>query len=141
MNVAGGGSTAPRLPGAFLVADDVLGGFFALNGGAFQGPSGNVFYLAPDSLTWQDLGRGYTDFIDFVFVGDLAKFYDGQRWHGWEDEVAKLAGDRGFHFYPFLCTQCDGGIEARSRRDVPIEELWGLHAVDLPHQLFGGAEE
>lgn len=32
-------------------------------------------------------------------------------------------------------TQCDGGIEARSRKDVPIEELWGLHAIDLPRQL------
>src|SRR5688572_19719452 len=37
-----------RLPGALLVADDALGGFFAINGGGLPGPVGHVFYLAPD---------------------------------------------------------------------------------------------
>lgn len=85
-----------------------------------------------------ELGRGYTDFLQFVLVGDLAKFYDGQRWLGWQEEVGSLAGDRAFHFYPFLGAKCEGGLEARSRKAVPIEELWGLHAVDLPRQLHGG---
>ncbi|HTM22822.1 MAG TPA: DUF2625 family protein, partial [Kofleriaceae bacterium] len=43
-----------RLPGALLVADDAIGGFFAINGGAFDGPLGNLFYLAPDTLRWED---------------------------------------------------------------------------------------
>lgn len=37
----------------WLVADDVIGGFFALNGGAFHGPKTEVFfYFAPDTLGW-----------------------------------------------------------------------------------------
>jgi hypothetical protein len=137
-NFPSGTPAAPRLPGAFLVADDVLGGFFALNGGAFQGAPGNVFYLSPDSLVWEDLGRGYTDFLQFVLAGDLAKFYEGQRWVGWQEEVGRLSGDRAFHIYPFLWAECEGGIDARSRKAVAIEELWGLHAVELPQQLRRG---
>ncbi len=40
--------------GSLLVADDVVGGFFALNGGAFAGQVGNIFYLAPDTLEWEE---------------------------------------------------------------------------------------
>jgi hypothetical protein len=132
--------TRARLAGAFLVADDVLGGFFAINGGGLRGPERHVFYLAPDSLEWEDLGRGYTDFLQFAFAGDLAHFYADQRWSGWEREVEKLAGDRAFHFYPMLCTDSLGGIESRSRKDVPIEELWGLHSHALPAAMRGADE-
>jgi hypothetical protein len=39
-----------RLNDALLIAHDVVGGFYALNGGAFAGTLGNVFYFAPDTL-------------------------------------------------------------------------------------------
>src|SRR5262245_17489748 len=51
-------STVP-LP-FLLVADDVIGGFFALDGGAFGNP-GKVFYFAPDTLEWEDTGNTYSD--------------------------------------------------------------------------------
>ncbi len=124
-----------RLAGAMLVADDVLGGFFAVNGGAFAGPSGNVFYFAPDSLEWEDLGRGYSDFLEFLFQGDLAKFYSGQHWKDWTNDVEKLPGDRAYSVQPFLFTKEGGTIDQRSRKDVPIEELWTLYTIDLPKQL------
>lgn len=129
-NFPTGSPDTPRLAGAFLVADDVLGGFFAMNGGALDGPTGNVFYLAPDTLVWEDLGRGYTDFVEFVLLGDLAKFYEGYRWQGWEEEVRSLPGDRTFSFYPFLFAACEGGIEARSRRVIATEEIWSLHVTN-----------
>ena len=118
------------------VADDAVGGFFALNGGGLPGPARNVFYLAPDSLRWEDTGRGYADFLNFACIGDLVRFYRDHRWNGWERDVATLAGDRAFHFVPMLCMKSDGGIETRHRKDVPVEELWGLHAFDLPKQLL-----
>jgi hypothetical protein len=136
-NLIGGDSSRQRAPGALLVADDAVGGFFALNGGAFNGNPGSVFYLPPDTLRWEDLERGYSDFINFLFLGDLAKFYSAQRWRGWEHDVENLVGDRAFSFYPFLWAECPGGLEARSRKDVPVEELWSLHAIELPKQLFG----
>lgn len=48
-----------RLDGALLIADDVMGGFFALNGGLLNGEVGNIFYLAPDTLEWEDLELKY----------------------------------------------------------------------------------
>ena len=50
---------ARRMPSYLLVADDVLGGFFAINGGAFAGEAGNVFYYAPGSGEWEDCEMGY----------------------------------------------------------------------------------
>src|SRR5687767_2205124 len=92
----------PRLPGALLVGDDVLGGFFAVNGGALEGPQGNVFYLAPDTLEWEDLERGYADFVLWACQGDVAGFYEGMRWAGWEADVRALPGDRAFSVFPPL---------------------------------------
>ena len=126
-----------RLEGAFLVADDAVGGFFALNGGGLPGPARHVFYLAPDSLRWEDTGRGYTDFIQVACIGDLNGYYGDHRWGGWERDVAALAGERAFHFAPMLCMKAAGGIETRHRKDVPVEELWNLHVVELPTQLRG----
>lgn len=136
-NFPNGVDQRPRLPGAMLVADDALGGFFAINGGAFDGPTGNVFYLAPDTLQWEDLDRGYSDFVDFLFSSDLAKFYEGQRWIGWEKEVEAVSGDRAYSIYPFVWAKEGGTIDQRRRKDVPVEELWSLHAIELPKQLAG----
>lgn len=54
---------ARRMPSYLLVADDVLGGFFAINGGAFAGEAGNVFYYAPGSGEWEDCEMGYLQFV------------------------------------------------------------------------------
>jgi hypothetical protein len=37
----------------YLIADDVIGGFFAINGGAFGKDVGKVYYLTPDTLDWE----------------------------------------------------------------------------------------
>ena len=113
-------------PPFLLVADDVLGGFFAINGGGLPGASGNVQYLGPDTLDWQDLELSYSQFIVFAFSGDLEGFYDGSRWPGWRAEIREVSGDRGFSVYPFLWAE-GPSIAERSRRPVPISELWSLH--------------
>jgi uncharacterized protein HI_0374 len=41
-------SEAGQMPSNLLVANDVLCKFFAINGGAFGGKAGNVFYCVPD---------------------------------------------------------------------------------------------
>jgi len=56
-------SKAGQMPSYLLVADDVLGGFFAINGGAFGGKAGNVFYYVPDSGKWEDPQLGYSRFL------------------------------------------------------------------------------
>jgi hypothetical protein len=37
-----------------IVADDVIGGVFAINAGALGPARGNVYYFAPDTLRWED---------------------------------------------------------------------------------------
>src|ERR1041384_1951040 len=58
------GSGHPKLPrtlpgwnqgrssGFYLVADDAVGGFFAINGGAFGAEVKNMYYWPPESLAW-----------------------------------------------------------------------------------------
>ncbi len=124
---------APRLAGAIVVGDDAVGGFFAIDGGGLGLTRGHVCYFAPDTLRWEGLGVGYTDWVRWLCLGDLARFYATARWTGWEDEVRALDGARAFSIYPFLCA--DGPpVGERSRRAVPVEELWGLHVMELPKQ-------
>src|SRR5258707_1185658 len=76
--------------GYMLVADDVVGGFFAANGGAFGQDLGTIYYWAPDTLEWEPLGIGYRDFLRWAFTSQLAKFYSNLRWPGWDSEIRSL---------------------------------------------------
>lgn len=114
-----------KIDGALLVADDILGGFYAINGGKLGNIIGNVFYLAPDTLEWEDLEITFSEFVYWTFTGDINKFYEDFKWTGWQDEVKYVLGDEGISIYPFLWAEGDA-IEKRSRRIVPIEEIWGI---------------
>jgi hypothetical protein len=115
-------------PTLLLVADDVLGGFFAINGGGLPGPTGNVFYFAPDSLQWEDLGMGHSAFMAWALSPKLGTFYSGMRWTGWETEVRAVAGDQGLSVYPPLWAK-GPAIGQRSRRPVPVQELYDVAMV------------
>ncbi len=113
-------------PPFLLVADDVVGGFFAINGGPLGEERGNVYYFAPDSLGWETMGTGYTDFLLWCLSGELGKFYADYRWPGWEAEVQALGGDRGFSIYPPPCT-AGPPFGERSRGIVSLDELYRLY--------------
>jgi hypothetical protein len=108
-----------------LVGDDAVGGLFAINAGRFAGQPGEVHYFAPDTLSWEALGRGYSDFIAFLLNGDLAEFYANARWNGWEAEIVAMAGHQALSIYPPLWAKASS-IDERSRRPVPLQELVGL---------------
>lgn len=115
-------------PSFLLIADDAIGGFFAINAGAFgEEDSGKVFYFSPDHVEWESLGIGYSEFLTFCFSGDLNKFYEGLRWKGWQAEIKHMDGNQGLSFYPFLWTKEGKDISKVSRKPVPIEELWPLY--------------
>jgi len=125
---------APRAPGMLLVGDDAVGGFFAVNGGAIGDQLGHVFYFAPDELAWTPVTESYSEWLCWLMSGDLERFYDGLRWPGWRDDVARLGGDRAFSVCPPLWAE-GPAIGERSREPVPIDELWMLHTVEFPKQL------
>ena len=121
-------------PAFLLVADDILGGFFAINGGAFgQDDLGQIYYLAPDTLSWEPMNCGYSEFVCWTLEGDIDLFYEPYYWKGWQEEVPKLNGNQVFSFFPFLWTKEGQQIEAVSRKVVPIEESYRL-TMDMQRQ-------
>lgn len=111
----------------YLVADDAIGGFFAINGGGFGKDLGKIYYLSPDNLQWEALDLTYTDFLNFCFTGDLEKFYKGYRWKGWKKEVAAISGDQAFNFSPPLFTKEGKDFTKNSRKPVSVEERYYLN--------------
>jgi hypothetical protein len=124
-----------RSNGYLLVADDAVGGYFALNGGALGKDSGKVYYYAPDSLKWEPCDFGYSDFLVWAMSGDLSEFSDSLRWKGWQSEVKQLTADQAINFYPFLFAE-GPPLKERSRRAVPVAEQYELQ-LDLQRQLDG----
>jgi hypothetical protein len=57
-----------RSSGFLLIADDAVGGFFAINGGALGEDLGAVHYLAPDTWAWESLEMGHTAFVQWAFT-------------------------------------------------------------------------
>jgi hypothetical protein len=118
----------------YLVADDAIGGFFAINGGGLGKDGGKVYYLSPDNLEWEDMNRSYSEFLIFCFSGNLKKYYEDYRWAGWRTEVAAMSPDRTMNFYPPLFTKEGKDMKKVSRKPVPAEEQY-FYTVDMRKQL------
>jgi len=113
-------------PPFLLVGDDAVGGFFAIDGGGLRVDHGKVCYFAPDTLEWSSTQRGYGDFLDWCFQGDLEKYNATVRWPGWREEVAALSGNQAISIYPPLSAK-GPPLEKRHRGTVPIAEVYRLH--------------
>jgi hypothetical protein len=114
-----------RSKGFYLVADDAVGGFFAINGGAFGTDVKNMYYWAPDSLDWEPLEIGFSDFFVWSLSERLAQFYESLRWPAWRADTAQLSGDRCFDFLPELWTK-EGSITSSHREQVPVQEVFDM---------------
>lgn len=121
-------------PAFLLIADDAVGGFFAINGGSLGNDFGKVYYLSPDILKWEPLDMTYTDFLNFCFHNDLSKFYSRLRWKNWKDDVSSLSGDNVYNFFPTLWTKEGKEIDKNSRSVVPVEEQYSFN-MDVRKQL------
>lgn len=118
----------------FLVAYDVVGGFFAIDGGGLGGDPGEVCYLAPDTLEWESTELGHGDWVRWTFAADLENYYRELRWQGWRDEIAGVAADQALHLYPPPFSREGKDVSAVSRRAVPVHQVWGV-AQDFRQQL------
>lgn len=120
-------------PGYLLVGTDVLGGQFAVDGGALGGAQGEVHYFGPDTLRWDSLGLGHGDWVRWAITG-VDDFYATLRWGDWRSEVEGVRPDQGITCYPFLFTAQGKDVGGTARRVVPWEELRGLFE-DLARQV------
>lgn len=138
------GSGSPEIPrtlvdwnkeksnGFCLIADDVFGGFFALDGGSLGKGTGEVFYFSPRSLEWEPLDCNYTQFLVWA-CSDFLDFYEDIMWTGCEEAISALGPDRCFFFHPPLwTTECS--IPPDKIRDIPVMEVWGVQ-MDMARQL------
>lgn len=102
--------------GVLLVADDVLGGLYAINGGGF-GPEkvGEVFHLAADDFEWMPLGLGHSDFVHWCLLGDLKTFYGALTSLDAFRRRPRPAITHVYSFYPFLWSK-----EAKESVDVRV---------------------
>ncbi len=111
-------------PPFLIVGHDVLGGRFAIDGGALRGSAGEVCYFSPDLLTWEGLDIGHGDFVRAMIGGATRDFYASVRWDGWEAECEGLPLDHGFSLYPPPFSAQGVEVSAVSRREVPLAELF-----------------
>lgn len=123
-------SEVGQVPPFLLIADDAIGGFFAIDGGGLGLGRGMVCYFAPDTLEWESMEMGYSDFLAWCFGGDLAKYYENARWPGWQEEVQSLRGDEAFAIYPFL--SCEGPpVGDRVRSAICVAEVYAFNVGQL----------
>jgi len=120
--------TKDENPKFLLIADDVFGGFFAINGG-FLSPDnlGKVFYFAPDTLKWENLDLNYSDFLVFCFSKNINEYYSEYKWKTFDKDFTKTDFDKSFSFYPYLFSEEGKEIDKVTKRLVPISELWTMY--------------
>ena len=121
-------------PPYLIIAQDVLGGQFAVDGGGLGFTPGAVCYFGPDTLAWQELGIGHGQFVFAAIAGELAEVFADLRWSGWEHEVGELAPDQGIGVYPPPFTEEGTDVARAHRESVPLEELVRFY-LDAAAQL------
>ncbi len=117
-------------PGFWLIADDVIGGFYALNGGSLGPDPGNVYYFAPESLRWEQLNMSYSELLLWALGPNLSLFYEALRWPGWQDEVSSVRGDQALSIYPPLWTAEGKNISTCSRKPCSVSEIFAFNVQE-----------
>ncbi|RAJ11180.1 uncharacterized protein DUF2625 [Chitinophaga skermanii] len=108
--------------GYLMVADDVVGGHFAINAGGLGDDQGKMYFFDPAGLRWEPMDISYSEFLVFCFEGDIAAFYQDLRWTGWEVDVQAIDGNHVFSFFPFLWTKEGENINEVSRKVITVKE-------------------
>ena len=122
----GGPPLDPPLDGALVVAYDIIGGFFAINGNRWETKVGDLHYFAPDTHQWEAFDLGYSAFLSWAMSSQLEGFYADFRWPGWAREVASIGPDQALSVAPPLGFDSTP-VSERSRLAVPARELWALN--------------
>lgn len=111
------------LRGACVIAYDVAGGFFALNGGRFGEEGYSVYYFAPDTLEWENTELTYSAFLEWLANGDLELYYRTFRWSNWQEDVTSMDANQVISYFPPLWSE-EGTAETSSRKAIAVTELW-----------------
>ena len=125
-NVIEENGVATKVIKMLIVADDVVGGIFALNAGRFSEGIGKVWYFAPDTLEWESLEMEYSEFIAWTTQGNIDEFYSTMRWSTWKEDCKNVKFNDAILIYPFLWSN-EIQLEKADKKIVPSEELLKLN--------------
>ena len=117
---------AEKIDKMLIVADDIVGGVFALNAGRFSEGIGDVWYFAPDTLEWESLEMKYSEFIAWIAQGEIDEFYSTMRWSLWKEDSKSVNFNEAILIYPFLWSN-EIQIEKADKKIVPVEELFDIN--------------
>lgn len=99
----------------YIIAHDVFGGLFA--------SAGTIWYLAPDTLEWVDLGVNYQNFIRWAATPGVNDFYKDFLWEDAEKMLSKCSVDEGILIYPFLWSKECSDMDKAEKKIVPFSEI------------------
>lgn len=118
--------------GFLLVAEDVIGGYFAINAGELGDEIGKIYFFAPNTLRWESLECGYSEFINWAFNGDLSLFYEAYKWDTWKEDVTAIDGNQVYSLMLSGISQDELIKSAASKKVVSVQEqiLSALKALD-----------
>ena len=120
------GKNKPGKGGSYflLIADDVVGGFFALKMDPdMKLNAAKVWYFGSNNLQWVNTGLNYPTFLRFCMSGDLAGFYSDFRWKGWQEEITVFNTRHTIGCYPLLWTR-EGKELKVNRKVLPLRILF-----------------
>jgi hypothetical protein len=107
-----------------IVAHDVLGGVFLVNGlrpGAGRpGVPGEVIYFDPSSLEWTRMGMSHGEWLAWCLSGDLPNSYGDVLWPRWRADVRALRADEGIIVRPALHSEQGGTDEIAVTRSIAL---------------------
>ena len=104
-----------------VVAKDVLGGLYAICMNEMDDAYGDIFYLQPECLEWENSGMSYSEFLVWLAHEDLDAFYQDVRWEGWRDVTSHINIESALKFTPEIwMANCD--ISAAPRQIVPFKK-------------------
>lgn len=121
-NSIGENGVATKIDKMLIVADDVIGGIFALNAGKFTERIGEVWYFAPDTLEWVPLEMQYSELIAWIAHGNIDEFYSTIRWSTWKEDCKSVKFNEALLIYPFLWSN-EIQLEKADKKIVIAEEL------------------
>lgn len=105
---------------SLVVATDILGGLFAICMNEMDDAYGDIFYLQPECLEWENSGMNYSEFLVWLAHDDLDAFYQDVRWEGWRDAASHINVDSALKFTPEIwMANCD--VSASPRQIVPFK--------------------
>ena len=110
--------------GGLCVGHDAGGGFFVL-----LAETGHVHSFLPDTLAWQDMQLGYSQFVHWTLHGDVESFYGELRPSGWQEAIATIAPGEAL------------SIHERRGTTRPVTELWALYPGGKLRELLAARSD